>query len=168
MRHVFALTLSVLCTISLIAAQTPAQQPSVPRNPGQESAKPATPATPATPAAPAAQAAQANKVTYTGCLKPGTTPDSWLLENAEVASAASTKAPAATGTSGVAASKATLGLTVKPGENLKPHANHKIEVTGTLIPGAKMSGEAAAGAAATAPRQGFTVESFKMVSATCP
>lgn len=156
MRYAFALILSVLCTISVLAAQTPAREPAVPQQPAEQQ--------PAKPAAPAAQVASANKVTYTGCLKPGTTPDSWMLENAEIASAAgiSAKSSTPTGTAGTAGSKLTLGLTAKPTENLKPHANHKIEVVGTVSPvtGAKVSGEAA--------RQNLTVESFKMVSAACP
>jgi hypothetical protein len=56
--------------------------------------------------------------------------------------------------------------------NLTPHANHKIEVVGTVSP-AKGSTQAptssAAGATtATGARQQFSVQSFKMVSATCP
>jgi hypothetical protein len=144
MRSVFALVLSALCTISIVAAQTPAAQE------------------PAKPAAPSSQAASAGKVTYTGCLKPGTAADTWTLENAEMASAAgTTRAPGATATSG-APSKMTLGLNVKPSENLKPHANHKVEVTGTVSPAAST------GAAAGGPRQNLTVESVKMVAATCP
>ena len=102
-------------------------------------------------------------MTYTGCLKAGTAADTWQLENAEMASAAgTTRAPGATATAG-AASKLAIGLTVKPSENLKPHANHKVEVTGTVSPAAS-AGAAVAGA----PRQNLTVESVKMVSATCP
>jgi hypothetical protein len=147
MRHAFALILALVCTLSIVAAQTPAAPPA-----GQETQKPST------PSAPAAQSA-ASKVTYTGCLKPGSTADSWTLENAEVASAAGAK-PGATATSG--ASKMTLGLNVKPSENIKPHANHKIEVTGTL---SKAAGGASS---ATAPSQTINVESVKMVAATCP
>jgi hypothetical protein len=139
MRYAFALTFAALCTIA-VAAQTPAPQ-------GE---KPAAPA-------PAAQAASAGKVTYTGCLKPGTAADSWTLENAEVAAAAGKS----TATSG-AASKMTIGLSAKPTENLKPHANHKIEVTGTV------SKTGAASSSSTTPGQTLAVESFKMVSATCP
>jgi hypothetical protein len=56
--------------------------------------------------------------------------------------------------------------------NLKPHANHKIEVVGTLSP-AKAHGEAPSASAAGAssahtPHQQFSVQSMKMVSATCP
>jgi len=143
MKYAFALVLSVICTMAIVTAQTPAAQA-----PSTQSEKPA------------AQPAGAGKVTYTGCLKPGTTADSWVLENAEMASAKST----ATATSG-AASKTSIGLTVKPSENLKPHANHKIEVVGTIGPAASTSGAAAS---STAPRQNLTVESVKMVSATCP
>lgn len=141
MRIPSALVLSALCTISVAAAQ-------------QEPQKPAAPA-------PSAQSSTAPKATYTGCLKPGTAADTWMLENAELASAAGTTKPGATATAG-ATSKMTLGLTVKPSENLKPHANHKVEVTGTVTPAAS------AGGAATGPRQNLNVESVKMVAATCP
>ena len=66
-------------------------------------------------------------MTYTGCVKPGTAPETWILENAEVAAGQTTAA-----TSG--AMKSTLNLTTKPGTDLKPHANHKIEVVGTVAP----------------------------------
>jgi hypothetical protein len=56
----------------------------------------------------------------------------------------------------------TLGLNVKPGENIKPHANHKIEVTGT------MSKAAGSPSSSTTPSQTINVESVKMVAATCP
>ena len=56
----------------------------------------------------------------------------------------------------------TIGLSAKPTENLKPHANHKIEVTGTV---SKTGG---ASSSSTTPGQTLAVESFKMVAATCP
>jgi hypothetical protein len=148
MRYAFVLTFAALCTIS-IAAQTPSASPAG-HAPGAAQAQ--------KPAAPAASAPPPGKVTYTGCLKPGTAADSWMLENAEMAAAAG-KSTATSGT----ASKMTVGLTAKPTENLKPHANHKIEVTGTIS-----AAPAGAGASATAPRQNLNVESFKMVAATCP
>jgi hypothetical protein len=147
MRYAFALILATVCTLSIVSAQTPAAQ--APASPaGQE--KPSTP--------PSQSAASAGKVTYTGCLKPGTGADTWTLENAEASAAG--KAAGATATSGA---KQTLSLSVKPSENIKPHANHKIEVTGTMS-------KAAAGAASSSSSANptFTVESFKMVSATCP
>jgi hypothetical protein len=112
----------------------------------------------------------ANKVTYTGCLKPGTVAGSWVLENAEVAARPGATTPGAVGTSGV--SKMTFDLNPVASVNMKPHANHKVEVVGTLSP-SKAPTEAppasAAGAAtAHGARQQFSVQSLKMVSATCP
>ena len=81
--------------------------------------------------APASPATAASKVTYSGCLKPGTAAGSWALENAEIPSMASAQAKpgdSPVGTSG-AAMKA-FNLSTK--EDLKAHANHKIEVTGTV------------------------------------
>ena len=167
MRHSIALGLTVLCTVSVLAAQAPDRESAVPRDPAQQQPT----QKPTTPPAAAAQA-DASKVTYTGCLKPGTAADTWILENAEVASAAGAKSPAATaGTSGTASSKMTLGVTAKPTDNLKPHANHKIEVVGTLSPNRSAAGAAGATpspSASTTPTQNITIESFKMVSATCP
>jgi hypothetical protein len=141
MRYAFALIAAMVCTLSIVAAQTPAPA-------GQDAPRPGAPA--------AQSASSAGKVTYTGCLKPGTAADTWQLENAEVAAAGGAKAEGATATSGA---KQTLSLSVKPTENIKPHANHKIEVTGTM-------GKASGAAASATPT--FNVESFKMVAATCP
>lgn len=157
MRYVFALLLSAVCTISVVTAQAPVAAQ------GPAAQAPAAPAPAQKPAVPAGQSTSAAKVTYTGCLKPGTAADSWLLENAEIAPAAG----ASVATAGT--SKVSFGLTAKPGENLKPHANHKIEVVGTVSPAAAAAAaEAPAAGATAAPRQTLNVESFKMVSATCP
>ena len=179
-----ALVPAMLCAAAIATAQTPA--------PAYPADKPATPAAqqPATPAAqparPAESSMTATTVTYTGCLKPGTTPGTWLLESAELArpagaagatASAATAGASAVGTSGV--TKSTFTLNTKPDAgDLKPHANHKIEVMGTLSAAkagqasAQVSPSGAAGATATASvtpaRQDFAVESFKMVSATCP
>ena len=146
------------------AAQAPtpqpaAQQPTTPRptTPPPSAQQPARPAETSTMAA--------NKVTYTGCLKPGTTPGAWILESAEVAQRAdAASAPSAVGTSGAA--KQTFNLSPAATVDLKAHANHKIEVVGVVSP-AKAAETPASSTPATA-RQQFAVESFKMVSATCP
>jgi hypothetical protein len=61
--------------------------------------------------------------------------------------------------------------------NLKAHANHKVELVGTLSPAKSTMQTPSASAppsstpgAATAQmaRQQFSVQSLKMVSATCP
>jgi hypothetical protein len=90
----------------------------------------------------------------------------WVLENAEVA-AKPGASPSTVGTSGTA--KMTLNLDPAATVNLKPHANHKVELVGTLSP-AKAGADASApsASAAGAARQEFSVESLKMVSATCP
>jgi hypothetical protein len=149
----------LLCAAAIATAQTPApertagtageapavQQPATQQPPAQQ------------PAAPIPEKSVAvSKVTYTGCVKPGTAPETWILENAEVARPGQTP----TATSG--ATKTTFNLTTKVGTDLTPHANHKIEVVGTVAP-------AKPGAVSGQPaRQEFAVESIKMVSATCP
>jgi hypothetical protein len=118
--------------------------------------------------------AKIDKVTWSGCLKPGTTPGSWVLENAEMPLSASmaTPAGAAVGTSGASASKRTFNLTPKAGDNLTPHVNHKVEITGTITPASTMPSAGAAAvdtpSASMTARQTLAVDSFKMVSATCP
>jgi hypothetical protein len=146
---------AMLClTAAIVTAQAPpADRPApAPDKPAAQQ--------PATPPAPAAAAAT-NKITYTGCVKPGTGADSWILENAEAAAKPGASS-STVGTSGT--SKMTLNLQPAASVDLKPHANHKVEVTGSISP-AKPSADAPAGGAA---KQAFAVESVKMVSATCP
>jgi hypothetical protein len=167
--------LAILFAATLLAAQAPAeqqkpeaQQPAA-QQPAQQQPAQQQPASPA-------QTAQANKVTYTGCLKPGATAQSWILEESEMASAAGATAkpgekPA--GTSGTA-TKTTLnlGLGGKGDDTLKPHANHKVEIVGTMgaasAAGAAPGGAAPGAAPSTPPRQTLNVESVKMIAATCP
>jgi hypothetical protein len=159
-RSVIALPV-LLCAAAVAAAQTPTtERPTATAgaadNPPAVQA-PATQQPPAQePATPMPEKSAVSKVTYTGCVKPGTAPETWILENAEVARPGQTT----TATSGT--TKPTFNLTTKVGTDLKPHANHKIEVVGTVAP-------AKPGAVSAQPaRQEFTVESIKMVSTTCP
>jgi hypothetical protein len=171
--------LAMVGAAAVLTAQTPSQNqqyPSAPAQPaGQQPAGQTTSST--------SKTADAN-VTWRGCLKPGTTAGTWVLESAEmmpsaassVSSTSSTSANSSTagnavGTSG--ATKRAFNLTPKAGDNLTPHTNHKIEVLGTVTPASSMtsaSGGAAADSSSTtaAPRQTLVIESFKMVSSTCP
>jgi hypothetical protein len=152
----------LLCAAAVAAGQTPAQdRPTATAGAAENPPavqQPATQQPPAQqPATPMPEKSTAvNKVTYTGCVKPGTAPETWVLENAEVTRPGQTT----TATSGT--TKPTFNLTTKVGTDLKPHANHKIEVVGTVAPAkpSTVSGQPA--------RQEFTVESIKMVSTTCP
>ena len=162
-RTFYAIPAMLCLTAAVMTAQ--ADKPANPPSPGAQQPTTQKPSTP-----PASSASAANKVTYTGCVKPGTGTDSWILENAEAS--AKPGASASVGTSGT--SKMTLNLDPAASVDLKPHANHKVEVTGSLsaakpggagAPGGAAGGAAAGGAAA---RQDFSVESVKMVSATCP
>jgi len=156
------------------ATQQPAGQPPTGQQPTTQ--KPMTP--PSSAQQPGRQGESStmagNKVTYTGCIKPGMTAGTWVLENAEGAQKAGASGSGAVGTSGM--SKTSLNLDSAASVNLKAHANHKVELVGTLSPakaGASATGAAGtAGAAgstgAHASQQHFSVESLKMVSATCP
>jgi hypothetical protein len=158
-RSLYAVPAMLCLAAALVTAQAPAAD-----RPAQAPDKPAAqqPTTPKPTTPPAASSSAANKVTYTGCVKPGTGTDSWILENAEAS--AKPGASSTVGTSGT--SKMTLNLDPAASVDLKPHANHKVEVTGSISPAKPAAGGAPA-AGATA-RQDFSVESVKMVSATCP
>jgi len=162
-RSLFAVPAMVCLAAALVTAQAPAERPA----PAADQPAAQQPTTPR-PTTPPSSAMDANKVTYTGCVKPGTAADTWVLESAEVAQKAGASAPV--GTSG--ATKMTLNLDPAATVNLKAHANHKVEVVGVLSPakgGADASSAPAAGAASSqAARQQFSVASLKMVSATCP
>jgi hypothetical protein len=159
-RSLYTVPAMFCLAAAVVTAQAPADRPANPPA-GQEPAakQPAAPR-------PAESSTSAGKVTYTGCVKPGTMADTWILENAEAA-AKPGASPSTVGTSGTA--KMTLNLDPAATVNLKPHANHKVEVVGTLSP-AKAGADASASSpsASGAARQQFSVESLKMVSATCP
>src|SRR5688572_2602767 len=124
-----------------IAAQS--QQPSTPGG-GSQAPGGAGQQTPTTPrpdsgssSAPSAQRSSSDtaKVTYVGCVRPGTGSDSFVLESASMApaggsSASSSSAPSAVGTSG-AGKGTTLNLSARSGTDLKSHLNQRVEVTGT-------------------------------------
>ena len=157
---------AMLCAAAIVSAQSPAERPA--GNPAAQAPAAQQPM----PSSERQEPAVA-KVTYSGCVKPGTTPGSFILDSANLtpAAGASSAQPSASavGTSG--AMKTTLNLTTKVGTDLAPHTNHKVEVTGTLAPAARIADSPAppAGQAAAArPVQGFNVESVKMVSTTCP
>ena len=175
MPRLWTLVLTLLCATAILAAQAPAgSQPSTQQPAAQQ------PSSPQPSSQSASSSSSAPKVTYTGCLKPGSTAGSWVLDSAEMAppagAAASTPgADRAVATAGSA--KQTFALVAQPSINLTPHATHKIEVTGTTSPAAasNMSSSAASDAsssasasATAAPKQTLTIESFKMVAASCP
>lgn len=209
-RLLYAIPATLCLVAAVVTAQAPAgdkpasnppatQQPAGQPPAGQQ---PSTgrPTTSSPSSQPPSSTMAANKITYVGCVKPGTATGSWVLENAE-AQKAGTTGSGAVGTSG--GSTMTLNLDPAATVNLKAHANHKVEIVGMMSTGADATatagakgGEAAAGvtgptdatgeartpgaAGATGDRGGteaavarasghhFSVESLKMVSATCP
>jgi hypothetical protein len=172
-RSLYAVPAMLCVAAALVTAQAPAED----RPAGNAPAAEQQPAAQQPGAQPTTSTSSMDKVTYVGCIKPGTTSGTWILENAEVAPRAGAPASSSTavGTSG--ATKTTFNLDPAATVNLKSHANHKVELVGILS--APKSGAAAApstpagGATTTtttgtAARQQFSVESLKMVSATCP
>jgi hypothetical protein len=163
MVRTMTFVVAILSAAAIVAAQAPAQ-PAPPKGGGDAPAiqQPA-PTTPPSSPGQKPMASSAGKVTYTGCVKPGSAADSWILENAEIAG----KETAAAGAAGekpsgvaTAGAKKTFNLDPAASVDLKTHANHKVELIGTLAPSKP-------GAGAT-DRQEFRVESLKMVAATCP
>ena len=161
------LLMTIVWAGATISAQSP--EPAAPAAPGGAAQAPTTPRPdPGPSSTPAAQrSSDAGKVTYIGCVKPGTGADSFVLESASIAPAAG--APSAVGTSG--AGKGTnLNLSARTGTDLKAHLNQKVEVTGTMARPSATAGASAsdAGASATAkPAMNFNVETVKMVAASC-
>ena len=178
-RVFYAMPAAFCLAAALVTAQAPAGDKPADSRPSTQQPAGAQPATPSQSSAMAG-----NKVTYTGCIKPGTADGTWTLENAQVAG----KADASSSTVGTSGTPGTaFNLDPAATVNLKAHANHKVELVGTLAPakaagagasstaGASTPGAGAPGASATAgasgssaARQQFSVESLKMVSATCP
>ena len=139
----------ILGAAAVLGAQTPGQQPPADR--------------------PAIQpATEANKVTISGCVKPGTAADSFVLSNAVTTPAAPGRETAPT--TGTTGSTKSYNIVAKPGEELSKHVNHKIEVTGTVSASRPPSAAPAASAPPTAdqPTETVTVQSLKMVAMTCP
>src|SRR5262245_66476236 len=107
-RTLYAVPAMLCLTATLVMAQDkPAGAPPATEKPTAQA--PATPPSPPTSAS--------NKVTYTGCVKPGTGANAWILENAE-ASAKGGAASSTVGTSGT--SKMTLNLDPAATVDLKP------------------------------------------------
>jgi hypothetical protein len=160
---------ATVAAAAVLSAQTPS--PAAPAQPGGQPPAVQQPTPPtSSPGASASTSASGDKVTWSGCLKPGTTAGTWILDSAEMPALATGAGGTAVGTSGASASKRAFNLSPKSGDNLTPHANHKIEVTGTVTPANTMpSTETAAADApsAGAARPTLKIDSFKMVSATC-
>jgi hypothetical protein len=117
------------------------------------------------------------KITVTGCLKQGASAGSLVLEAARPTAAGasgqpSTGAVGTTGTNAPAMAKS-YSLVTKAADELSKHVNHRIEVIGSVSPrraDASQGASAQPGSAAAAsaqPSETLTVQSFKMVAATC-
>src|SRR5688572_17085576 len=172
-RSLYAVPATLCLAAAVVTAQAPAGEKPATNPPAtqQPAGQPPAGQQPSTqkPTTPASSTMSGDKVTYTGCIKAGTTEGTWVLENAETQKAGA-PASGAVGTSGT--SKMSLNLDPAASVNLKGHANHKVELVGTVSKGGAASSSAstpgAAGTQAAGQGQRFSVESLKMVSATCP
>jgi hypothetical protein len=91
-----------------------------------------------------AQESAPKEHSMTGCLKAGTTPDTYMLTDLE-------KGPK------------TVGI-VSSTAKLTPHVGHKVEITGTAVP----AKEAEAMKDAPKADHYMKVTAVKMISSTCP
>ena len=159
MRLTIFLPAGILASTVLMSAQATSQPPPAP---------PTTAPQPSGQSASTSAEPQAKQTTITGCLKPGTSADAYILTNAGMAAPASGAAPAPQGTTGSTKSYAVMA---KPGTDLSKHVNHKIEVTGTVSASKSSTAPAAATPSVgpgVQPAETFNVESFKMVAMACP
>jgi len=143
------LATGILGAAAVLGAQAPGQQPPVDRPANQ----------PAT---------EVNKVTISGCVKPGASADAFILSNAVTTPSAPGRATAPT--TGTAGSTKSYNIVAKPGGELSKHVNHKVEITGTLTASRPPSASAPAASppATDQPAETVTVQSFKMVAVACP
>lgn len=163
-RFTILLPTGILASTVLLGAQVTSQQPP-PDRPTTTTAQPSE------PRGTSSAEAKAKQTTISGCLKPGTSADTFILTNAGMAAAAGGAAPAAQGTTG---STKSYAVVVKPGTDINKHVNHKIEVTGTVSASTSASKPSTTPASETPsvgaaqPTETFNVESFKMVAMACP
>ena len=124
---------------------------------------------------PAAQSAAADKtVTFTGCVKAGDTPNSFILANIKADD--KEKSGAATGTAGTMAKAPDSVRLIAAGDTkLSEHVGHQVSVSGTLSersasasPGAANPPAGAATGTAGADKQpSLNVKTVSMVSSSC-
>ena len=98
------LATGILGAAAMLGAQAPSQQLPVNRPANQ----------PAT---------EANKVTISGCVKPGASADAFILSNAVITPSAPGRDTAPT--TGTAGSTKSYNIVAEPGGELSKHANHK-------------------------------------------
>lgn len=152
-RAALSLMLSFAVAGSLYAAQAQSPQ-SQPQQPPASAPAPA-------PAAPAAQAGQdkAADVTLTGCLVQGSSPTTFILENAKLSTASATDK----GKSYV--------VMITGAADLKPHLNHQVRIVGAegaAAPASAAARESAAGKTDEASFPRLTARTVTMVANTCP
>jgi hypothetical protein len=147
-RTTLAICFTVVCSLALVlyAQAPPPQAP-----PSQ---------------APAAQApASAEKgQTWTGCLKAGPEPDSFILTN--ISAGSDTAQKSAPGE--LAKTDVSYKLSADSGVKLKDHVGHKVEVTGTLAGKGFTATPPASTEKPKAEMANLKVTAIKHISPSCP
>ena len=147
MGRVFTGTLAAAMfgAVALVGAQ---QAPAAPQKPAEQTA--------------ARPPSDVKTQTITGCVRPGTGADSFVLAESAAVAAPAPGEKAGEKPAGTSGASKNYALMAKPGEDLSKHVNHKIEVTGTLSPAPP-----AASPSPNQPKEVLNVQSIKMVAATC-
>jgi hypothetical protein len=160
-RVIVNLTATFLALAAVVTADAQVQQP---RTSSQQ--PPSTQQPPEEPRdTPARAAKQAPTVTLIGCVRSAAAPGGFVLANTDPATAPPASPAPATERSAAGTS---YSLVTLPSEDLTKHLNHKVEVTGVLGPPAPPSPEASTQKSIVEPVGTITVQSVRMVSASCP
>ena len=119
--------------------------------------------------APSSSQDTSKKVTFSGCVEKapadtGAAPAAAAAKPAFILTNVSPAGSGTVGTSGGAKPAAKYRLDADEAK-ISPHVGHKVEVTGTVDEPAPASSPSSAASSATGPK--ITVDSVKMVAATC-
>jgi hypothetical protein len=122
--------------------------------------------------APSSSPDTSKKVTFSGCVEKapgeaGAAPAAGAAKTTFILTNASPAGSGSVGTSGGAKPAAKYRLDADEAK-ITPHVGHKVEVTGTIDeqPGSASAPSSATSSSATGPK--ITVDSVKMVAASCP
>jgi hypothetical protein len=149
-----AMCFTVACSVVLLNAQDPSQS----RTTTQSETRTTTQERHETTST---EAGTGKKMTLTGCLETGSTPNTYVLNHVTVShegTAGMGKQP-----SEMPKAETSYTLTAASSVNLKDHVGHKVEVAGKTE-----KGKAQRGSTTESTEASFKVDSLKHVSATCP
>jgi hypothetical protein len=166
-RVILNLIATLIALVAVMSADAPAQQPSTgsQQQPSTGSQQPPEEQRDRTPA----RGAKDATITVVGCVRSAAAPGGFILANTDpVADARATPTPAPESTRAGVDTGSSYTLVAISGEDLTRHLNHKVEVIGVLGPPVPPSPDGPATKPLVEPVGTITVQSLKMVSASCP